>query len=262
MIRSIAFSAALVAGLASAPVFAAGESTGHVENVDFSFDGPFGSYDQNQLQRGLKVYTEVCAACHGLRYVAFRSLGSLGYSEDQVVEYAGRFEVFDADLEDFRPARPTDHFPESLDENAPDLSLMAKARAGFHGPYGTGINQLFKGTGGPEYIVALLRGYTGEEKNEAGSVLYENTIFPGGYISMAPPLFGEDVEFDDGHDNDLAHTAEDVAAFLMWTAEPHLNERKWSGFLGVLVLGLLAVLLYLTNKAIWAPIKHRRRNEA
>lgn len=262
MIRSIAISAALLIGLASGPVLAAGEATGHVENVDFSFDGLFGSYDPNQLQRGLKVYTEVCAACHGLKYVPYRALGDLGYSEDQVAEYAGRFETFDEDLEDFRPAKPTDYFPESAVENAPDLSLMAKARAGFHGPYGTGINQLFKGTGGPEYIVALLRGYTGKEKEEAGAVLYENTVFPGGYTAMAQPLYGGDVDFDDGHANDLAHTAEDVAAFLMWTAEPHLNERKWSGFLGVLILGLLAVLLYLTNKALWAPIKHGRRDKA
>ena len=91
-----------------------------------------------------------------------RSLGDEGgphLPEDQVFAYAEFYEVFDADLDDFRPAKPTDHFPESQLENAPDLSLMAKGRAGFHGPYGLGINQLMKGMGGPEYIATLLTSY-------------------------------------------------------------------------------------------------------
>ena len=142
---------ALTAGAAQA----AGGGGGEVENIRFSFDGPFGTWDQNQLQRGLQVYTEVCSACHGLKYVPLRTLTDLGYSDAQVRTYAAdNFEVFDEELDDFRPAVPTDHFPASNVESAPDLSLMAKARAGFHGPYGLGLNQFFKGMGGPEYIVA------------------------------------------------------------------------------------------------------------
>ena len=136
--------------------------------------------------------------------------------------------------------------------------MMAKARAGFHGPYGLGINQLVKGMGGAEYIASLLDGYTGEEKEEAGSIFYENTAFPGGWISMAPPLFDEQVEFADGHANDVRAMAEDVSAFLMWTAEPKLMARKQAGFVGVLFLTILSVLLYLTNKRIWAPHKGRK----
>ena len=236
----------------------------HVKNVDFSFDGPFGSYDQNQLQRGLQIYTEICSACHGLKFVPIRTLSDEGgphLPKDQVRAYAEYYEVFDPELDDFRAATPNDHFPESSLENAPDLSLMAKARAGFHGPYGLGINQLMKGIGGPEYIAALLSGYTGNEKEEAGTVLYENTAYPGGYISMAPPLYGEDVEFADGHANDLHHLAEDVAAFLMWTAEPKMMARKQAGFVGVLFLTFLSVLLYLTNKRLWAPIKARYKQK-
>ena len=89
------------------------------------------------------------------------------------------------------------------------------------------------------------------------TILYENTAFPGGWISMAPPLYGEDVEFDDGHENDLESEAKDVAAFLMWTAEPKMMARKQAGFVGVLFLTVLSVLLYLTNKRIWAPIKRK-----
>jgi ubiquinol-cytochrome c reductase cytochrome c1 subunit len=161
-------------------------------------------------------------------------------------------------LDDFRPARPADHFPGSGLANAPDLSLMAKARAGFHGPYGLGINQFFKGIGGPEYIASLLTGYTGEEKEEAGVILYENKAFPGGWIAMAPPLEDELVEFQDGHENDLHHLAQDVSAFLMWTAEPKMMARKQAGFVGVLFLTILSVLLYLTNKRIWAPVKGKK----
>ena len=135
---------------------------------------------------------------------------------------------------------------------------MAKARAGFHGPYGLGINQLVHGMGGAEYIASILTGYTGEEKEEAGAVFYENTAFPGGWIAMAPPLWGEDVDFADGHSNELHHEAQDVAAFLMWTAEPKMMARKQAGFVGVLMLTVLTVLLYLTNKRLWAPVKGRK----
>lgn len=264
MIRKITLSAIVAFGLTTGAHAAGG--AGHVHDHDFSFEGPFGTYDQMQLQRGLKVYTEVCSACHGLRYVPLRTLGDEGgphLPEDQVRAYAEFYEVFDADLDDFRVATPSDHFPGSSLENAPDLSLMAKARAGFHGPYGLGINQFFKGMGGPEYISSLLAGYTGEEKEEAGVILYENTAYPPsgddkyGWIAMAPPLEDGYVEFDDGHANDLDHMSEDVAAFLMWTAEPRMNARKEAGFVSVLFLVVLSVLLYLTNKRIWAKVKRK-----
>lgn len=255
MFKKLTLAAFVALGL-SGGAHAAGDE-GHVEDFAFSFEGPFGTWDQNQLQRGLKIYTEVCSACHGLRYVPLRDLEALGYSEEQVIAYSANFEVFDEELEDFRPAIPTDHFPAVTSAGAPDLSMMAKARAGFHGPYGLGINQMFKGMGGPEYIASLLTGYTGEEKEEAGSILYENHAFPGGWISMAPPLYGEDVDFDDGHSNELHHEAQDLAAFLMWTAEPKLMARREAGFIGVFFLVVLTALLYLVNKRLWAPIKRK-----
>lgn len=260
MIRKITLSAIAALGIATGPVLAAGEAGGHVTDYDFSFEGPFGSYDQMQLQRGLQVYTEICAACHGLKYVPIRTLGDDGgphLPDDQVRAYAEFYEVFDPEIDDFRPARPTDHFPASSLENAPDLSLMAKARAGFHGPYGLGINQLVNGMGGPEYIASLLTGYTGEEKEEAGAVLYENEVYPGGYIGMAPPLYGDDVVYEDGTEATIEQQAQDVAAFLMWAAEPKLTARKEAGFVAVLFLIVLSVLLYLTNKRLWKPIKYR-----
>jgi ubiquinol-cytochrome c reductase cytochrome c1 subunit len=261
MFRKIALAtaSALTLGLGAGASHAAGGAhERQITDVAFSFEGPFGTFDRNQLQRGLQVYTEACSACHGLQHVAIRALSEAGgpqLPEDQVRAYAQQFDIFDPALEDTRPRTPNDHFPESGMENAPDLSLMAKARAGFHGPYGRGLNQLFRGMGGAEYIASILTGYTGEEKEEAGVLLYENHTFPGGWIAMAPPLWGDDVTFADGSPTDLESISKDVSAFLMWTAEPKMMARKQAGFTGVLMLSILAVLLYLTNKRIWAPVK-------
>lgn len=266
MIRKTLITAACALGLGAGPALAAG-GAGEVINYGFSFEGPFGSYDQMQLQRGLQVYTEVCAGCHGLKFVPIRTLADEGgphLPEDQVRAYASDivFEVFDPTLNDgqgdFRGALPTDNFPAVTSVGAPDLSLMAKARAGFSGPNGLGLNQLFFGMGGPEYIASLLTGYTGEEKTEAGVTLYENTAFSSGYISMGPPLFDGQVEYADGHEASVEEMAKDVAAFLMWTAEPKLNARKQAGLTGVIFLAVLSTLLYLTNKRLWAPHKGKK----
>ena len=280
MLKKLAIGAAFSLALAPVAALASGAS-GHVEDFQFPFEGPFGTYDQNQLQRGLQIFTEVCASCHGLKQVPIRSLSDEGgphLPEDQVRAYAAEnFEVFDPELDDFRPAKPVDKFPANTGADAPDLSMMAKARAGFHGPYGLGINQMFRGIGGPEYIASLLAGY--EDPPECAPedfTGYYNTVFaPGGYpdeckdehgnhmypgswIAMAQPLFGEDIDFADGHSNDLHHEVQDVAAFLMWTAEPKMMARKQAGFVGVLMLTILSVLLYLTNKKLWAPHKGKK----
>ncbi len=280
MIRKLTLAAVMAV---SATVSHGAGSETHIEDFDFSFEGPFGAYDQNQLQRGLKVYTEVCSACHGLELVAFRTLhdeGGVGLPEDQMRAYAAQYEVFDPALNDgegdFRTATPADKFPAVTGADAPDLSLMAKARAGFHGPYGTGLNQLFKGMGGAEYIASLMVGY--EEAPDCAPEDFDGTYnsafasggypeeckyedgshkYPGSWIGMSQPLYGEDVEFDDGHSNDLHHEAEDVAAFLMWAAEPKMMARQQAGLTGVLFLAILSVLLYLTNKRLWAPHKKK-----
>lgn len=236
-------SAVMALGLGLGSVANAAGGSGEIKNFDFSFEGIFGAYDQAQLQRGLGVYVEVCAACHGLRQVAFRTLGDHGgphFSEAEVKALAAQYDIYDAELDEDLPGKVTDKFPRSALETAPDLSLMAKARAG-----------------GPDYIASLLTSYTGKEKSEAGATLYENKAFDGGYISMAQPLSDGQVEFADGAPNDVKHMAEDVSAFLMWAAEPKMMNRKRIGFLSVSMLGLLAFLLYLTNRKIWAPIKRK-----
>lgn len=243
-------------GLAQTPAMAAEEVA--ITDYSFSFEGPFGRFDQSQLQRGLQVYTEVCSACHGLKFVAFRTLAEPGgpaLSEAAMRAYAAEHSVTDAATGEDRPATPTDHFPMSSLPNAPDLSLMAKARAGFHGPLGLGINQILFGMGGPEHIASIITDFTGEEKEEAGVTLYGNHAFPGGWMAMAPPLSEDQVEYADGTPATVEQMAQDVAAFLMWTAEPHMMARKQAGLVAVLFLAFLTVLLYFTNKKIWAPYK-------
>lgn len=263
MFRKIAISAV------SALVFATGGAAfgqeQEIEDTAFSFEGPFGTYDKSQLQRGLQVYTEVCAACHGLKFVPIRTLGDEGgpnLPQDQVRAYAAEFTMTDKDTGEDRPGKPTDLFPKSSLPNAPDLSLMAKARKGFEGPYGSGMNQLFKGIGGPEYIASVLTGYTGEEKEEAGSTFYGNRAFPGGWIAMPPPLEEGQVAYQDGSGNSLELLAEDVSAFLMWTAEPKMMDRKKAGLTAVIFLTVLSVLLYLTNKRIWSGVKGPKKKHA
>jgi ubiquinol-cytochrome c reductase cytochrome c1 subunit len=278
MLKRLALGAALAL---TAPLAAQAAGEGEVTDYAFPFEGPFGSYDALQLQRGLKVFTEVCAGCHGLSFVAYRNLSEPGgpmLPEEQMRAYAEQFTVFDPSLDDGfgaeRPATPADRFAHSSLREAPDLSLMAKARAGFHGPYGTGLSQLFNGMGGAEYIASLMTGYheppdcapedmdgyynvafsaggyPDECKDEHGHHLY-----PGSWINMAPPLDDGYVTFDDGAPNTLEHQAVDVAAFLMWAAEPKLNQRKQAGLTGVIFLTILAVLLYFTNKRLWSGVK-------
>jgi len=269
MLKTFLRATLLTAAMALPQGALAAGGAGEVEDVQFSFEGPFGTYDQMQLQRGFQVYHQICAGCHGMKYVSFRELGNEdgpNFPEEQVKAIAAEYFVEDtgpdAQPGDTRPGLPSDKFPANDAAGAPDLSLMAKARAGFHGPSGTGINQLFRGIGGPEYIYSLLTGYTGETMEQAGTILYENTAF-GGYYSMAQPLYGDDVDYAvygeaNGYtppEATIEQQAKDVAAFLMWAAEPKMVERKEAGFRNLIWLVILSVLLYFTNQAIWRSVK-------
>lgn len=280
-----------VVGLAVLASGAVAKPMVEIEDVTFAQEGVFGTYDQMQLQRGLQVYTQVCAACHGLQYVPIRTLSDEGgpmLPEDQVRQYATDFPVNDEDSNrqlynpetgEFRPLLPTDNFPAHKLAGAPDLSLMAKKRAGFHGPYGTGINQFLKGMGGAEYINAILTGYAEPPACAPEDFTgYYNANFPNGsvpeeclneegeptimgsWIAMPQPIYDDGVTYEDGTAATIDQMSLDVSAFLMWTAEPKLNARKEAGFIGVLMLAGLAVMLYLTNRKLWADVKGRKGN--
>jgi ubiquinol-cytochrome c reductase cytochrome c1 subunit len=242
---------------------------------DWSFAGPFGKYDKGQLQRGLKVYKEVCSACHSMDLVAFRSLTDLGYSEAQVKALAAEYEVDaepNADGEiTKRPAIPSDYFPSPFPNKEaaaaanngappPDFSLIAKAR-GVERGFPTFIFDIFTqyAENGPDYIYSLLTGY--DEQPPEGMEIAEGTHYnpyfiAGKSLAMAPPLSDEQVTYDDGSPQTVDQYARDVAAFLMWAAEPHLETRKQSGFGVMVFLVLFAGLVYLTKRKIWAEVPH------
>lgn len=265
---------AMAAVIGAGSAFAAGYPINKPRELDWSFAGLFGTYDKAQLQRGLKVYVESCAACHSMDLVAFRTLEDLGYSEDQVKAFAAEYEVEDGpdDAGDMftRTAIPADYFPSPF-PNAqaaaasnngaapPDFSLLAKARYVERG-FPQFIFDVFTAynESGPNYIYSLLTGYKEPPADkEVAEGTYYNPYYIGGVsLAMAPPLFDEMVTYDDGSPETVSQYAQDVSAFMMWAAEPHMEERKQTGFMVIMFLLIFTALLYLTKKAVFASRDH------
>ena len=237
----------------------------HAHDVAFSFDGPFGRFDRQQLQRGFQVYKEVCAACHSLNYVAFRDLEQLGYSEAEVRAIADQWQIqvpsINPDTGEVatRKALPADRFPSpypnevaarAANNNAlpPDLSLIAKARHG-----------------GAPYIQSLLTGYQDPPanlppENRPGQGLYYNPYFPNLNIAMPPPITADgQVTYADGTAATREQMAHDVSAFLMWAAEPNLERRHAAGVVALIFLIFATVLAYLAYQNVWASAKRKVR---
>ena len=244
------------------------------KEVDWTFAGPFGNFDKGQLQRGLKVYTEVCAACHSMKLVPFRTLGDLGYSDAQVKAFAANYEVQDGpnasgDMYS-RKAVPSDYFPSPF-PNAeaaaasnngaapPDFSLIAKAREVERG-FPQFVFDIFTQyqEGGPDYIYSLLTGYeeppAGFQVPEGGH--YNPYFHAAAVLAMPKPLSDGQVTYDDGAPATVDQYAKDVSAFLMWAAEPHLVARKHTGFMVMVFLLIFSGLTYLTKRSVYANKEH------
>ena len=225
--------------------------------TDWSFKGLFGKFDRASLQRGYQVYTEVCAACHSMKYLSYRNLAEEGgpeFSVEQVKAIAASFEVVDgpnADGEMFtRPAKLSDKFvmPYENEKAAqaanggaypPDMSVLVKARGG-----------------GVDYIYSLLQGY---EEAPSGVKLDEgvhyNKFMYGNKIKMAAPLSEGIVEYGDGTKATVDQMSKDVTTFLMWAAEPHLEARHQMGFKAIVYLIILTILVYFSMKKIWSRVE-------
>jgi ubiquinol-cytochrome c reductase cytochrome c1 subunit len=245
------------------------------KEMDWTFAGPFGTYDKGQLQRGLKIYKEVCSACHSMNLVTFRTLEDLGYSEAQVKAFAAEYEVQDgpnSEGEMFtRKALPGDHFPSPFPNVVaaaaanggaapPDFSLIAKAR-GVERGFPTFVFDIFTqyASNGPDYIHALLTGY--DEQPPAGMEVAEGTHYnpyfiAGKSLAMAKPLSDGQVTYEDGSPETVEQYSRDIATFLMWAAEPHLEARKQTGFAVMIFLVLFAGLVYATKRKVWANVAH------
>ncbi len=281
-VRKLALSMAALAVVAGAtPALANGGAREH-RSGGFAFEGPFGTFDQAQLQRGYKVYQQVCSACHSMDLMHYRTLGERGgpffdpHAENPaanrfVKALAAEAQIPDIDTETgeaiMRPGTAADKFPAPFANRTaaaaanggaapPDLSVMAKAREG-----------------GADYIYSLLSGY---EEAPAGlritSTQYYNPYMAGdmtpfwdgdpehvpagGFIAMPPPLQEGIVTYDDGTVASVDQMAKDVAAFIAWSSDPKATERKQSG-LGVLAfLAIFAGLTYASYRKIWANVAH------
>lgn len=251
--------AALVLGVIgmSAPAYAAGAPGEPLIEHEWSFNGIFGTYDRAQLQRGFKVYREVCAACHSMNLVSFRNLaepGGPGFTDAQVRVIAAEYQVTDGpdDFGDMfqRPGVPADRFPSPY-------ANEEQARAANGGAYPVDFSVLAKAReGGPDYIASLMKGYVDPPADfEVPPGQYYNRFFSGNLIAMAPQLPDGIVEYEDGTAMTTAQYSEDVAAFLMWTAEPKMEERKKMGLRVMLFLIFFATLLYFSYRKVWAALK-------
>ncbi len=253
-IRPVLMGLALSATIAL-PAQAAGGGA-ELKDVDWSFSGPFGSFDKDALRRGLQVYSEVCASCHSLKFVAYRNLGDAGgpeLSEAEVKAIAAEYEVTDGpdsegDMFE-RPAEPKDKFVSPFENEQaarasnngaypPDLSLMTKARKN-----------------GPNHVYSILTGYQdAPEGVTVGEGMNYNPYFSGGQIAMAQPLFEDQVEYEDGTPATVEQMSKDVVEFLHWAAEPKLEERKRLGLKVMIFLIVFAGLLYATKKRVWEDL--------
>lgn len=268
--------------LIGTPAFASG-GTEHPPAQKWSFSGPFGTFDRAQLQRGFKVYKEVCAACHSLEKLTFRNLyekGGPGFTEGQVRTLAKEYKVQDGPNESGdmfeRPGRPADNFPKpfanpeaakAANNGAvpPDFSVIAKARTYERG-FPMWLIDIFTQyqEQGVDYITGILTGYEAAPHGvtvEDG--LHYNRYFPGNKIAMANPLVAlfddagkaqDPAFYTDGTPVTREQVARDIAAFLMWAAEPKMEERKQTGAKVILWLMVLAGMLYFTKKRIWARL--------
>jgi cytochrome c1 len=243
--------------------------------LNWTFDGFFGKFDPAQLRRGLQVYREICQNCHSLSMVPFRTLAEEGgpqLTPDEAAEVAARYDVTDGPddqgLMFTRPARLSDHFPPPFPNPQaaafnnggaypPDLSLMAKARnvsAGF--PWFIFDALRFYQEGGPDYIHGFLTGYRDPPPgHEESPGLYYNIHFGADdETAMPPQLFDGMIDYPEGVPETAEQYAQDVAAFLMWTAEPHLVARKQLGFQVLIFLAVFVGLVYATKRRVWAPV--------
>ena len=247
--------ALLLSVLVSAPISITANGAENIAfpSQEWSCNGPFGTFDRGELQRGLQVYKEVCATCHSLNFISFRNLADLGFNEDEVKAIAAEFQVKDGpnnDGEMFeRAAIPSDVWPAPYaNDNAarasnngalpPDLSLMVDARAG-----------------GADYIYALLSGYHETPAGkEVGEGMYYNAYYPGNQIAMPSPLVEDGVEYADGTQATLVQQARDVSAFLAWATEPNMEQRKRMGVMVIIFLLVMTGLFYYSKKKIWSDV--------
>jgi len=230
----------------------------HPKSIEWQSDGAFGTFDRQSIQRGFKIYKEVCSACHSIKRIAFRNLTEIGFSEEEIKSLASEYSIVDGPDDEGemfeRPGRVSDYFPSpySNDKAAraannnsalpPDLSLITKAREG-----------------GANYVYSILTGYSDPPSNfELGENMHYNPYFAGGgkQFSMIPPLLKDgQIEYTDGIEATIDQMAKDISNFLHWAAEPEMEARKRMGAAVIIFLAIFTGIFYLAYKRIWGRVK-------
>jgi len=227
----------------------------HPKQMKWEFEGTFGRFDQASIQRGFKVYKEICSSCHSLNRVAYRNLIEIGFSEDEVKQIASEYSVVDGPNDDGemfeRPAIISDKFVSPYpNENAarsanggalpPDLSLIVKARHD-----------------GANYVYSLLTGYAeAPEGFHMAEGKNYNPYFEGRQISMPAPISDDNqIEYKDGTYATKEQTVVDVVNFLQWVAEPETQHRKKMGVRTIFFLAILLIILVIAKKMVWKNVK-------
>ena len=276
-ITTLAFAATLIAFMPSVVNAENGHDTPKPPAQKWSFSGPFGIFDRAQLQRGFQVYREVCSSCHSMS-IPFRNLGEAGgpeFTEAQVKALAAEYKVSDGPNDDGnmfeRPGQPSDKIPYNFANPQqaaaanngalpPPMRLLVKARSYERGfplwliDVATQYQEQ-----GQDYIYALLNGYDAAPKDmviDAGQNY--NTYMPGHKIAMAKPLNDGQVTYTDGSPQTVDQYSRDIVAFLSWTADPSLEERKKLGFRVLIFLGVLLGLLLYVKKKLWSELDYEK----
>ena len=220
---------------------------------NWSFKGLTGTFDQSAVQRGFKVYREVCSGCHSMSLLYYRDLIDIGFSDEEVKAIAAEYTVIDGPNEEGemfeRPAKPSDRF-------VPPFSNEQEARISNNGSYPPDLSVITKAKKhGPDYIFNLLLGYMDPPVDfELGEGMYYNQWKEGHQISMAQPLDEGYVDYDDGTENTLPQLAEDITNFLVWSAEPELEERKKLGIKVLLFFIVLGSIVFIVKNRLWRGI--------
>jgi ubiquinol-cytochrome c reductase cytochrome c1 subunit len=252
-LKVLSLGGALALAASSLPAFA--QEMPQPAKQDWSFYGPFGTYDRASLQRGFQIYREVCAACHSMNMLAYHDLSGIGYDAAQIKAIAASVQIPDTDdtgQPADRPGLPSDRF------KAPFPNEKA-ARAGNNGAVPPDQSLLSRGReGGPDYIYALMTSYkdTPPAGVKMGSGMYYNDAFPGHQIAMPPPLSDDRVSYADGTKATIAQEAKDVATFLAWTSDPHLEDRHRIGARVIIFLVALSGVMYGVKRKIWSQVEH------
>ena len=234
-------------------LFAAESSGNAMPKHKWSFSGLTGTFDRASLQRGYKVYREVCSGCHSMQLLYYRDLIDIGFSEEEVKAIAAEYTVVDGPNDEGemfeRLAKPSDHF-------VSPFANTQEARVSNNGSYPPDLSVITKAKkNGVNYLYNLLVGYAEPPEDfDIGEGMYYNKWKEGHQIAMAPPLDDEYVDYDDGTDNSLSQLSKDIVTFLAWSAEPELEERKNLGIKVILFFIILGIFVYLAKLRLWKDI--------